>query len=90
MRAVQLTQLASDNLPRKDMLTENALDPYVAVRNAYMQNRMYIIKQIQTDGAYNADGQVHEAQGATMLPSKKALQRKQQSKQPFKAPADAV
>jgi phospholipid-binding lipoprotein MlaA len=43
-------QTASDSLPKERFITSMALDPYVAIRNAYMQNREYVLQQIQSDG----------------------------------------
>ena len=45
-----LTQLATDTLPQMNAITTNAIDPYVAIRSAYLQNRHYVIKQIDSDG----------------------------------------
>lgn len=49
LRALEFTQVASDMLPQQKMIMENAIDPYIALRNAYLQNRAYIIRQIKYD-----------------------------------------
>ena len=37
-------------MPQYKILQETAVDPYVAMRDAYMQNRQFVISQIQNDG----------------------------------------
>lgn len=43
-------QVISNQLPSYNVINSTAVDPYVAIRNAYMQNRAFIIQEIQTDG----------------------------------------
>ncbi len=43
-------QTISNELPAYNAVNEVALDPYIAIRNAYMQNRQYVLAQIKTDG----------------------------------------
>ena len=50
VRAVQLVDLASIALPKEELLTQMALDPYVAVRNAYLQNRAHNVLELRYDG----------------------------------------
>jgi phospholipid-binding lipoprotein MlaA len=50
VRSLSAVQTASDSLPKQRFIMSMALDPYVAIRNAYMQNREYVLKQIQSDG----------------------------------------
>jgi len=51
MKGLSMIQTASDSLPKQKFIMSMALDPYVAIRNAYLQNRQYVIQQIQTDGS---------------------------------------
>lgn len=62
--AVQMVQNASDVLPREELITSIAIDPYIAVRNAYLQNRKYLVKKIinetpdtMHEGEHNASHQ---------------------------------
>lgn len=50
MKGLSSVQIASDSLPKQHFIMSMALDPYVAIRNAYLQNREYVLSQIQTDG----------------------------------------
>lgn len=43
-------QTISNQLPAYNAINEVAIDPYVAIRNAYMQNREYVLAQIKSDG----------------------------------------
>ena len=43
-------QQNSDSMPQYQAITSTALDPYVAIREAYLQNRAYNIEQIKYDG----------------------------------------
>lgn len=45
-RGGQLLQNASDVLPQEDIIMQMSLDPYVAVRSAYLQNREYLENKI--------------------------------------------
>ncbi len=40
----------AEAMPQYKILKENSVDPYVAMRDAYLQNRQYVIAQIQNDG----------------------------------------
>jgi len=51
VRGVQLLQNASDVLPQEETLMQMSLDPYVAVRSAYLQNRAYLDSQIMNETA---------------------------------------
>ncbi len=46
VRGGQLLQNASDVLPQEDIIMEMSLDPYIAVRSAYLQNREYLENKI--------------------------------------------
>ena len=46
VRGGQLLQNASDVLPQEDIIMQMSLDPYVAVRSAYLQNRAYLQNKI--------------------------------------------
>lgn len=48
--AVYWIQLASGLLPKEEMIGAMALDPYLALRNAYLQNSDYLVQQVQTEG----------------------------------------
>ena len=50
LRSIDALQQATNNLPQLKFITENAIDPYVAVRNAYLQNQKLILRQIMSDG----------------------------------------
>lgn len=50
MIATYILQQNSDAMPQYQAITSTALDPYVAVREAYLQNRAYNIEQIRYDG----------------------------------------
>lgn len=50
LKGVSTVQIASDSLPKQRFIMSMALDPYVAIRNAYLQNREYVLQQIQSDG----------------------------------------
>jgi phospholipid-binding lipoprotein MlaA len=50
IKGLSMVQTASDSLPKQQFIMSMALDPYVAIRNAYLQNREYVIQQIQADG----------------------------------------
>lgn len=50
VRGLQIIDIASRELPKEELLTQTALDPYVAVRNAYLQNRAHNMLYIQYDG----------------------------------------
>ncbi len=43
-------QTISNILPAYDAIQASALDPYVAIRNAFQQNRQYVLTQIKNDG----------------------------------------
>ena len=43
-------QTISNQLPAYNAVNATALDPYVAIRNAFLQNRAYVLQQIQYDG----------------------------------------
>jgi len=45
-----MLQLATDTLPKLYFITEDAIDPYIATRNAYLQNRQLILQRIMNDG----------------------------------------
>ena len=49
VKGVQYLQLASEVLPKIQFITQDALDPYVAMRNAYLQNRRYILEKIDNE-----------------------------------------
>jgi phospholipid-binding lipoprotein MlaA len=50
MIAAYTLQKNADAMPQYQAITSTALDPYVAVREAYLQNRAYNIQQIKYDG----------------------------------------
>lgn len=60
MIAAYTLQENSDAIPQYEAITSTALDPYVAIREAYLQNRAYNIEQIKYDG--NVPASVQQAQ----------------------------
>ncbi|MCX7123754.1 MAG: VacJ family lipoprotein [Gammaproteobacteria bacterium] len=40
----------SEAMPQYKILKQTAVDPYVAMRDAYLQNRQFVIQQIKNDG----------------------------------------
>lgn len=59
VRGVQLVQNASDVLPHEELIQSFAIDPYVAVRNAYLQNRNYLVKKIINETPDNPLSKTH-------------------------------
>lgn len=58
--------LNAQGVPRYEFLKKNALDPYSAMRDAYLQNRAFVIQQIKTDGASTADNPAdHQSEAKT-------------------------
>lgn len=47
---MQGVQNLYEGLPPYNTITKTAIDPYLAVRNAYIQNRAFVIQQINHDG----------------------------------------
>jgi phospholipid-binding lipoprotein MlaA len=74
-RGLSSVQLASDSLPKQKFIISMALDPYVAIRNAYLQNREYVIQQIQSDGVVN-QASVSPAQAAPSVQSEPPAKQK--------------
>jgi len=50
-------QKSSDVLPQYNLIMKTALDPYIALKEAYLQNRAYNIEQIKYDGNVPASKQ---------------------------------
>lgn len=46
---LKATDTASRMIPKQNTLTENALNPYIAVRSAYLQYQAYAIKQVDNE-----------------------------------------
>jgi len=65
IQTVQYVQIASDVLPQVRFITDNALDPYVAMRNAYLQNRHYLMEEVDQE---NTEPQV-QMNGTQLSPS---------------------
>lgn len=59
VRGAQLMQNASDVLPHEELIQSFALDPYIAVRNAYLQNRNYLVKQVLKQAPDNPVSATH-------------------------------
>lgn len=51
-----------------DQLVEEAFDPYVAVRNAYLQRRDALIRRNDTEGDYNPNKPPHEQESVNIKP----------------------
>ncbi len=45
-KALEYIQVGSDVLPKIRFIMDNSLDPYVAMRNAYIQNQHYLLEQV--------------------------------------------
>ena len=55
-----MIQTATDGIPKEKFIIENAIDPYAALRNAYLQNRAMLIQQVDHDGQVDQNiGGVH-------------------------------
>lgn len=50
LEAGYIVQQNADSMPQYQNITSTALDPYVAIRESYLQNRRYNIQQIIYDG----------------------------------------
>ena len=48
LKTMEYVQIGSDVLPRIRFIMDNSLDPYVAMRNAYIQNQHYLLEQVIT------------------------------------------
>lgn len=59
-KGLQYAQIGSDLLPKMKFITENALDPYVAMRNAYLQNRKHLIEGVETESSGHMERGLHE------------------------------
>ena len=67
-----MLQLATDTLPKLDSITQDAIDPYIAMRNAYLQNRKLILQRIMNDGQIslgNIEGEEQNIHGALNVDS---------------------
>lgn len=49
LKTVEYIQIGSEVLPKVRFITDNSLDPYVAMRNAYIQNRHYLLEQVKEE-----------------------------------------
>jgi len=49
LRSLGFVDAAASVIPQQKLLTVMALDPYVAVRNAYLQNRAHVVDMIRGD-----------------------------------------
>jgi phospholipid-binding lipoprotein MlaA len=55
MDALYFVQTASGLLPKQEMIGTMALDPYLALRTAYLQNSDYLVEEVKTEGASDED-----------------------------------
>jgi phospholipid-binding lipoprotein MlaA len=46
LKAIEYIQIGSDVFPKVRFIMDNSLDPYVAMRNAYLQNQHYLLEQV--------------------------------------------
>lgn len=70
-------QKAANDLPKLHFITENALNPYIAVRNAYLQNQKMVLREIMSDGTAPANNDDQERQ--TVVPSDRYSQMASQA-----------
>ncbi|MDO8954136.1 MAG: VacJ family lipoprotein [Gammaproteobacteria bacterium] len=76
MRGLSTVQIASDSLPKQRFIMSMALDPYVAIRNAYLQNREFVVQQIQSDGLSSGQDQVAPGSSLPMVPPEAPVKQK--------------
>ncbi len=50
VKGVDLMQTLAQSVPSYDTITGSAIDPYVAVRNAYLQRQRHLLEQIKLGG----------------------------------------
>lgn len=55
IRGAYILNTNASAVPQYKFLKENSIDPYSAMRDAYLQNRSFVIEQIKTDGNADAD-----------------------------------
>ena len=55
LKGVEFLQKATSTLPKLNFIIKNAIDPYVALRNVYLQNQKLVVKQIMTDGQFQGE-----------------------------------
>lgn len=60
---MDFTQIASEALPQQKLITEMAIDPYIALRNAYLQNQQLLIWRIN-----NPDASADQTPGSHLQP----------------------
>ncbi len=63
-QALSQTQRASDVLPQYEILTQTAIDPYVAVRTAYLQNQALQIWQVKHENLPVSDAPMMQSSEA--------------------------
>lgn len=64
---LESVQTISEQLPSYNAINDSAVDPYIAIRNAYLQNRAYVIQQIKTDGVISDDSDSDSTQMSPAL-----------------------
>jgi phospholipid-binding lipoprotein MlaA len=58
------TQMASDHLPQFESITQTAIDPYVAVRTAYLQNQALLVWQVRHENLPLSDAPMLQSMDA--------------------------
>ncbi len=48
IKGVEYIQIGSEVFPKIRFILDNAIDPYVAMRNAYLQHQYYLLKQVKS------------------------------------------
>jgi phospholipid-binding lipoprotein MlaA len=56
VEGLYFVQIATGLLPKQQLIGSMALDPYIALRNAYLQNSDYLVQQIQTEAPSTDEG----------------------------------
>lgn len=73
MEALKYTQKASDLLPKQDDITAMAIDPYVALRNAYLQNQQLLIWQVKNEDKPLSDAPVYQQSSFAPIPGEEEM-----------------
>ncbi len=64
---VDSVQTISEQLPSYNAINDSAIDPYVSIRNAYIQNRAYVLEQIENDGVISDDSEASQMSPALQM-----------------------
>jgi phospholipid-binding lipoprotein MlaA len=50
VKGVEMMQTLAQSVPQYDTITGSAMDPYIAIRNAYLQRQRHLLEQIKLGG----------------------------------------